>query len=125
VTFSYTDIFNPYLISITQDQAVGMRRGDVLLHHSGLVTFKYARILQSSCKTNVAHYPFDKQECMFTFGSWAFTGFDISVDSKYQVFINYPIKRTIYLKYSWFRILRNACFIFVLENTCMQKPSPC
>ncbi|CAB3988232.1 neuronal acetylcholine receptor subunit alpha-10 [Paramuricea clavata] len=70
--------------SITQDQAVGMRRGDILVHHSGLVTFKNARILHSSCKTNVAHYPFDKQECMFTFGSWAFNGFDISIESKDQ-----------------------------------------
>ena len=103
-----SDIFNPYFVSITQDQAVGMRRGDVLLHHNGLVTLKYSKIIQSSCKTNVAHYPFDKQECMFKFGSWTFNGFDIAIDSKDEVFINYPIKLIVIEQKKICRNNRNA-----------------
>ncbi|CAB3988233.1 neuronal acetylcholine receptor subunit alpha-10 [Paramuricea clavata] len=85
VKVSASKLWTPDIVlynSITQDQAVGMRRGDVLLHHNGFVTLKYSKIIQSSCKTNVAHYPFDKQECIFKFGSWAFNGFDIAVDSR-------------------------------------------
>ena len=62
-----------------------MRRGDILLHYTGLLTFKYAKKLQSSCKTNVGLYPFDKQECMLKYGSWAFNGFDLAMGSKHKV----------------------------------------
>ena len=72
--------------SITQDQATGMRRGELLLYHTGLLVFKYVKKIESSCKTNVANYPFDKQECLFKFGSWAYHGFDIYMESRDKVY---------------------------------------
>ena len=68
------------------DQTVGMHRGDVLLHHTGLITYKFSKKMKSSCKTNVANYPFDKQECFLKFGSWSFNGFQLAIRSKDKVF---------------------------------------
>lgn len=73
------------MFSITQDQPLGMRRGDLLLYHTGLLVFKYVKKIESSCKTNVANYPFDKQECVFKFGSWAYHGLDIYMESRDKV----------------------------------------
>ncbi|XP_028408539.1 neuronal acetylcholine receptor subunit alpha-10-like [Dendronephthya gigantea] len=68
--------------SLNMDQTVGMHRGHALLHHTGQIIYRFSKKIESSCKTNVANYPFDKQECTFKFGSWALNGFELDVKSR-------------------------------------------
>ena len=36
-------------------------------------------VLQSSCTIDVTYFPFDQQTCIMKFGSWTFTGDQVSL----------------------------------------------
>lgn len=47
---------------------------NVVLRNDGQVTWDQPAITKSSCSVDVAYFPFDLQECHFTFGSWTHNG---------------------------------------------------
>ena len=40
--------------------------------------------LRSSCKIDVTYFPFDDQHCHLKFGSWAYSGLQINLTTKYD-----------------------------------------
>ncbi len=54
---------------------------DVLsvISNDGNVLWIPHRIYHSSCSVDVTNYPFDRQECKMTFGSWAYHGNEIDL----------------------------------------------
>ncbi|XP_064595885.1 neuronal acetylcholine receptor subunit alpha-10-like [Liolophura sinensis] len=51
----------------------------VRVSSDGTVLWPFSRTIESSCKLNVADFPFDRQECYFRFGSWAFTADELDI----------------------------------------------
>lgn len=47
---------------------------NVVLRNDGQVMWDQPAITKSSCSVDVAYFPFDLQECHFTFGSWTHNG---------------------------------------------------
>lgn len=47
---------------------------NVVLRNDGQVMWDQPAITKSSCSVDVAHFPFDLQECHLTFGSWTHNG---------------------------------------------------
>uniref|UniRef100_A0AAY4A014 Uncharacterized protein n=1 Tax=Denticeps clupeoides TaxID=299321 RepID=A0AAY4A014_9TELE len=55
---------------------------NVVLRYNGEITWDSPAITKSSCKVDVAYFPFDSQQCNLTFGSWTYNGnqVDIAMD---------------------------------------------
>jgi len=51
----------------------------VIIHHTGLVKWFSPAILHSTCGIDTRWYPFDRQNCTLTFGSWAHHGKEIDI----------------------------------------------
>ncbi|XP_051532971.1 neuronal acetylcholine receptor subunit alpha-9-like [Myxocyprinus asiaticus] len=47
---------------------------NVVIHHDGQILWDQPAITKSSCKVDVSFFPFDAQQCRFTFGSWTHNG---------------------------------------------------
>ncbi|KAK0418598.1 hypothetical protein QR680_013661 [Steinernema hermaphroditum] len=56
---------------------------DAVVNYAGNVTWSAAGIFKSSCPLDVRYYPFDFQNCLLKFASWAYDGtkIDIVLDS--------------------------------------------
>lgn len=52
---------------------------DVIVKYDGNVTWSTAGIFKSSCQLNVRYYPFDTQNCILKFASWAYDGTKIDI----------------------------------------------
>ena len=62
-----------------------MWRNKIKVFHDGLVKYDMHKVIKSSCRANVDHYPFDKQECTLKFGSWFHHGLDIEIRVKVKL----------------------------------------
>ena len=49
------------------------------IRSDGSVSYNFPSVVKSLCKVDVTYFPFDKQTCKLTFGSWAFNGWDLNV----------------------------------------------
>ncbi|KAI8434510.1 hypothetical protein MSG28_012514 [Choristoneura fumiferana] len=49
------------------------------LKYTGEVNWKPPAIYKSSCEINVEYFPFDEQTCFMKFGSWTYSGAQISL----------------------------------------------
>ncbi|KAE9417630.1 hypothetical protein Angca_002396, partial [Angiostrongylus cantonensis] len=52
---------------------------DVIVDYLGNVSWSMAAIFKSSCPLDVKHYPFDRQICTLSYGSWAYDGSKIDL----------------------------------------------
>uniref|UniRef100_A0A914DPB9 Uncharacterized protein n=1 Tax=Acrobeloides nanus TaxID=290746 RepID=A0A914DPB9_9BILA len=52
---------------------------DVIISYDGNVTWSTAGIFKSSCQLDVRYYPFDHQNCILKFASWAYDGTKIDL----------------------------------------------
>ena len=52
---------------------------NVIIKHTGAIMWDQPFIAKSSCQLEVADFPFDEQECPFTFGSWTFHGQQLDI----------------------------------------------
>ncbi|TKR57345.1 hypothetical protein L596_030831 [Steinernema carpocapsae] len=48
---------------------------NAIVHHSGNVTWIPPAIVRSSCRIDIAWFPFDDQHCSMKFGSWTYSGY--------------------------------------------------
>ena len=53
-------------------------KSNVLIYPDGEVLWVPPAIYQSSCTIDVTYFPFDQQTCIMKFGSWTFTGNQVS-----------------------------------------------
>uniref|UniRef100_A0A4W5MD32 Cholinergic receptor nicotinic alpha 10 subunit n=1 Tax=Hucho hucho TaxID=62062 RepID=A0A4W5MD32_9TELE len=47
---------------------------NVVIRHDGQIIWDSPVITKSSCKVDVSFFPFDAQQCRFTYGSWTYNG---------------------------------------------------
>ncbi|KAG8190481.1 hypothetical protein JTE90_016719 [Oedothorax gibbosus] len=52
---------------------------NVIVGSDGNLTWLSSAIFRSSCKINVAWFPFDEQNCSMKFASWSYDGFRVNV----------------------------------------------
>ncbi|XP_062408738.1 neuronal acetylcholine receptor subunit alpha-9 [Sardina pilchardus] len=53
---------------------------NVVLRYDGEITWDSPAITKSSCKVDVAYFPFDSQQCNLTFGSWTYNGNQVDIN---------------------------------------------
>ncbi|CAK6980236.1 neuronal acetylcholine receptor subunit alpha-9-like [Scomber scombrus] len=62
------------LYNSADDEFSSSMETNVVLRHDGQVMWDQPAITKSSCSVDVAFFPFDKQQCHLTFGSWTHNG---------------------------------------------------
>ncbi|XP_028322142.1 neuronal acetylcholine receptor subunit alpha-10-like [Gouania willdenowi] len=62
------------LYNSADDEFSSSMETNVVLRHDGQVMWDQPAITKSSCSVDVAFFPFDLQQCPFTFGSWTHNG---------------------------------------------------
>nr|XP_057935696.1 neuronal acetylcholine receptor subunit alpha-10-like isoform X2 [Doryrhamphus excisus] len=62
------------LYNNADDHFTGSMDTNVVIRHDGQITWDSPAITKSSCKVDVSFFPFDAQQCRFTYGSWTYNG---------------------------------------------------
>ncbi|XP_041851754.1 neuronal acetylcholine receptor subunit alpha-10a [Melanotaenia boesemani] len=52
---------------------------NVVIRHDGQMMWDSPAITKSSCKVDVSYFPFDGQQCRFTYGSWTYNGHQLDI----------------------------------------------
>ncbi|XP_062874780.1 beta-klotho [Trichomycterus rosablanca] len=52
---------------------------NVVLRYTGEITWDAPAITKSSCVVDVSYFPFDRQQCNLTFGSWTYNGNQVDI----------------------------------------------
>ncbi|KAM4742588.1 neuronal acetylcholine receptor subunit alpha-10a [Anableps anableps] len=52
---------------------------NVVIRHDGQMMWDSPAITKSSCKVDVSFFPFDGQQCRFTYGSWTYNGNQLDI----------------------------------------------
>ncbi len=52
---------------------------NVVIRHDGQIVWDSPAITKSSCKVDVSFFPFDAQQCRFTYGSWTYNGNQLDI----------------------------------------------
>lgn len=73
VSLQSHDVLHP-LHHSADDEFSSSMETNVVLRNDGQVMWDQPAITKSSCSVDVAHFPFDLQECHLTFGSWTHNG---------------------------------------------------
>ncbi|XP_069748669.1 neuronal acetylcholine receptor subunit alpha-9-like [Narcine bancroftii] len=61
------------------DQFSSPAETNVVVRYDGLVTWDSPAIVRTTCQLDVTFFPFDGQRCPLTFGSWTYSGHQVSV----------------------------------------------
>ncbi|KAK2846782.1 hypothetical protein Q5P01_009781 [Channa striata] len=67
------------LYNSADDHFTGPMDTNVVIRHDGQVTWDSPAITKSSCKVDVSFFPFDAQQCRFTYGSWTYNGNQLDI----------------------------------------------
>lgn len=70
------------LISLSfsaDDHFTGPMDTNVVIRHDGQIMWDSPAITKSSCKVDVSFFPFDAQQCRFTYGSWTYNGNQLDI----------------------------------------------
>ncbi|KAK5858153.1 hypothetical protein PBY51_002317 [Eleginops maclovinus] len=62
------------LYNSADDEFSSSMETNVVIRHDGHIMWDQPAITKSSCSVDVAFFPFDLQQCHFTFGSWTHNG---------------------------------------------------
>ncbi|KAG8453126.1 hypothetical protein GDO86_004809 [Hymenochirus boettgeri] len=67
------------LYNNADDQFTGSMETNVVIRYDGKIMWDSPAITKSSCKVDVSFFPFDRQQCRLTFGSWTYNGNQIDI----------------------------------------------
>ncbi|XP_068173321.1 neuronal acetylcholine receptor subunit alpha-10a isoform X1 [Antennarius striatus] len=67
------------LYNSADDHFTGPMDTNVVIQHDGQIMWDSPAITKSSCKVDVSFFPFDVQECRFTYGSWTYNGNQLDI----------------------------------------------
>lgn len=73
-----TAVLNPLIFS-ADDHFTGPMDTNVVIRHDGQIMWDSPAITKSSCKVDVSFFPFDAQQCKFTYGSWTYNGNQLDI----------------------------------------------
>lgn len=54
---------------------------NVVVRHDGQIMWDSPAITKISCKVDVSFFPFDAQQCRFTYGSWTYNGNQLDIQN--------------------------------------------
>ncbi|XP_032811530.2 neuronal acetylcholine receptor subunit alpha-10-like [Petromyzon marinus] len=69
------------LYNSADDRFTGSMETNVVIQNNGQITWDSPSITKSSCRVDVSYFPFDRQQCRLTFGSWTYNGNQIDLVS--------------------------------------------
>ena len=73
------DVHNPFpLYSIGQEAAIYNRNYLIKINSTGETNWLFPAEISSICQIDIKNFPFDAQQCKLKFGSWAYTGNEVS-----------------------------------------------
>ncbi|KAK3098816.1 hypothetical protein FSP39_023337 [Pinctada imbricata] len=61
------------------DEFVGISSFLATVYSDGTVYYNFPSIVENLCSLNVEKFPYDSQSCKLVFGSWAYSGNDVSI----------------------------------------------
>ncbi|XP_077578986.1 neuronal acetylcholine receptor subunit alpha-10a [Stigmatopora nigra] len=67
------------LYNNADDHFTGPMDTNVVIRHDGQIMWDSPAITKSSCKVDVSFFPFDAQQCRFTYGSWTYSGNQVDI----------------------------------------------
>ncbi|KAG7514247.1 neuronal acetylcholine receptor subunit alpha-9-like [Solea senegalensis] len=67
------------LYNNADDRFTGPMDTNVVIQHDGQIMWDSPAITKSSCKVDVSFFPFDAQQCRFTYGSWTYNGNQLDI----------------------------------------------
>uniref|UniRef100_A0A3Q3WRQ5 Cholinergic receptor, nicotinic, alpha 10a n=1 Tax=Mola mola TaxID=94237 RepID=A0A3Q3WRQ5_MOLML len=67
------------LYNNADDHFTGSMDTNVVIRHDGQIMWDSPAITKSSCKVDVSFFPFDAQQCRFTYGSWTYNGNQLDI----------------------------------------------
>uniref|UniRef100_A0A8C5G9X7 Neuronal acetylcholine receptor subunit alpha-10-like n=1 Tax=Gouania willdenowi TaxID=441366 RepID=A0A8C5G9X7_GOUWI len=67
------------LYNSADDHFTGPMDTNVVIRHDGQMMWDSPAITKSSCKVDVSFFPFDAQQCKFTYGSWTYNGNQLDI----------------------------------------------
>ncbi|XP_057694273.1 neuronal acetylcholine receptor subunit alpha-9-like isoform X1 [Corythoichthys intestinalis] len=67
------------LYNNADDHFTGPMDTNVVISHDGQIMWDSPAITKSSCKVDVSFFPFDAQQCRFTYGSWTYNGNQLDI----------------------------------------------
>ncbi|KAM6987827.1 LOW QUALITY PROTEIN: neuronal acetylcholine receptor subunit alpha-10-like [Tautogolabrus adspersus] len=67
------------LYNNADDHFTGPMDTNVVIRHDGQIMWDSPAITKSSCKVDVSFFPFDAQQCKFTYGSWTYNGNQLDI----------------------------------------------
>lgn len=68
-----------FLYSSAENELGGLKDYLQDIRPAGTVSYNFPTVIKSLCKIDVTYFPFDKQTCRLTFGSWTLTGWELNV----------------------------------------------
>ncbi|KAM9318739.1 neuronal acetylcholine receptor subunit alpha-10a [Pholidichthys leucotaenia] len=69
------------LYNSADDHFTGPMDTNVVIRHDGQMMWDSPAITKSSCKVDVSFFPFDAQQCRFTYGSWTYNGNQLDIQN--------------------------------------------
>ncbi|KAM9801066.1 neuronal acetylcholine receptor subunit alpha-10a [Neosynchiropus ocellatus] len=67
------------LYNNADDHFTGPMDTNVVIRHDGQIMWDSPAITKSSCRVDVSFFPFDAQQCRFTYGSWTYNGNQLDI----------------------------------------------
>ncbi|EDO38722.1 predicted protein, partial [Nematostella vectensis] len=113
-----------YLYNNVDDQTGAMNQFDthVTLSFTGQSMWLAPKILKSSCKFDVTHFPFDEQKCDLKFGSWTYDGFHLDIASEHPAKCEGDYKK--FIKGGEWDLIGLPCRRNELVYICCPEPYP-
>ena len=94
---------------------------DVIVYNTGDVIWSRPGIIKATCEYDLYNFPYDKQECNFTFSSWSYNGFILNLSHKN--FASCFDLSEMTLHKSW-NVENSQCFTNSKIYNCCPEPYP-
>lgn len=72
-------VISQLFFSSADNHFTGPMDTNVVIRHDGQMMWDSPAITKSSCKVDVSFFPFDGQQCRFTYGSWTYNGKQLDI----------------------------------------------
>lgn len=89
------------LFSIGHDAAIYNSNYMIKIHHDGQTEWYCPAEIKSICHIDIKDFPFDTQQCRLKFGSWIYTGEEVS---------------TLEIIWIHLEVKYNSCILFVMSH---------
>ncbi|CAG9540010.1 unnamed protein product [Cercopithifilaria johnstoni] len=107
------------LYNNADDYTIDSMNSRVILFYDGTVFWPPLAQLRSTCKTDVAYFPFDSQHCAIKFGSWTYHGLQVDITNR-----SINVDLSYYMESGEFDLVRVFQKRRAIKYTCCLEPYP-